>query len=164
MTHPWHRRDSESDKAWRAFLAYLHAEKPRVKKHIADALGASPKAVYFWSREYKWNDRILAYDQYMQSKEDDIIVQGREEMAREHLAMASKARTMVNRALEDHLAASEGLDHRDTLNYLKEIVRIERLIIGEATERSESKEIHDLDKLSPEEALILAELMDKIAR
>lgn len=158
--HPWERQQGEREQWWNAFKIYLES---RNKAHTSRETGMTVSRIYQIAKEWDWPARCTAYDNWMQGAEDKVYYEGREQLAREHLEVIRKARHVADKAISTLLKALRNEDAelapKDALAYLEKAVTLERLVTGEATERTES---YDLSKLSGDEAEALLETLEKL--
>lgn len=125
----------------------------------------SPQRVYQIAKSWGWDDRVEAYDNWLQGAEDKVLYEGREQLAREHLEVIRKARAVADEALTTLLQSLREVDSeteispRDALAFLEKAVTLERLVTGEATDRVET---FDLSKLTGDEAEKLLETLEKL--
>lgn len=84
----WERQPGESDRHWEAFQCYLHS-RPAERRYtiIARKLAArheeegylgrpSPRYALMgqWARQNRWEERTLAFDNYVAQKETDALI------------------------------------------------------------------------------------------
>lgn len=74
----WHRRQEETDKAFRAFTLYLNQPPPRSLNYVRNA-GYSPNSVQKWKNENEWIKRAVAYDNQRSDSlmEQDVSIASR---------------------------------------------------------------------------------------
>ena len=160
----WDRQPEETWKDWQLFLHYLHSET-RIKARTAEANGLSASHIYTISKRERWDERATAYDNHLQEKEDEVVLSELESATREHLESVRSMRTLGMRTIQRALANSEANDVppteiREALSLVKDSINLERLILGEVTERSETQH-WDLSELSTEEIRMLKEIKAK---
>jgi hypothetical protein len=137
----------------------------RNKAEVAREMKISPQRVYQIAKSWGWNERVEAYDNWLQGAEDKVLYEGREQLAREHLEVIRKARAVADEALTALLQSlrKEGseteISPRDALAFLEKAVTLERLVTGEATDRVET---FDLSRLTGDEAEKLLETLEKL--
>jgi len=95
--HPWDRipnngeRHGESPKAFHAFTVYRDMGAVRSLAKTVHELGkpAGYKSLLEkWSRDWKWVDRVAAFDQYMDKLAQEEVKAAREEMIRRQIEQA----------------------------------------------------------------------------
>ncbi len=159
--HLWERQKGERESDWECFKLYMEL---RNKAKVSRERELSEGRVYQISKYWYWNKRVESYDNWLQGAEDQVLYEGRQQLAREHLEVIRKARGVADEALTALLKSiragdGEPLTPRDALAFLEKAVTLERLVTGEATERVES---FDLTKLSGDEAEELLATLEKI--
>jgi hypothetical protein len=165
MTHPWERRPGESSKAHQAFALYrdlgpgrcldeasrrYHGQ--RGADHTAPAARA-PRAsgqIRRWARRWDWAARAAAWDHELQRRQQAEQVAAVRDMAERH---AREAVLLQNKAVERlRQLRPEELNPRETLAFLVEAAKLERLARGEPTERvAEEHHFSDVTELSDDE-------------
>lgn len=165
---PWERLSEEGDATFLAFRAYLEQEPPRSIKDTAALLKRSPSTVYKHSRRYRWKARAEAWDKAQAQAESEAILTERARVARARLRMLGVGLELTELRLKEILKeVQEGIGDDakpdlKTLVYLMDrSLHFERLISGEATERTETRDELDLDRLTEEEILELRRLHRK---
>lgn len=177
---PWDRMNREKPEHFEAFQHYL-ASTVRSLPDTAEKCQLQVPFVQSLAKTYNWLARANAYDSHslIMPDEAEIIpseVSTIKEMTNAHVAMARKAQKVAITALHvldkymaDYEFARQAGQDLPARPYLKpeEIVKIgkfgvdlERLSLGEATSRTESKSI-DYSSLSDEELKMLQSLLDK---
>ena len=86
MAHvaPWERQAAESAKAHAAFLAYRDLEDERSYAKVAEKLGKSETLISRWGSKHKWQDRVAAFDSYVEQRRLERNVRDRLRMADRH--------------------------------------------------------------------------------
>jgi hypothetical protein len=67
-------------------------------------LGKSEALMERWSAQWKWRDRVHAYDRYMMEAETDGLVHALAETRDKNLALADKLRAHLDTRLDDFIA------------------------------------------------------------
>ena len=147
--------------AFSRFRVYLSMEAPRSRTESAEELGLNYHTFNTMARKYKWLERARAYDDRMASRCAEAAMSAAEDMERRHLDAVRSMLSCGRSAIENALL----VDPRDGVPMIDKGVRLERLIVGQATERTEShmSEIDrppDLSKLTPEENAEYRELRE----
>jgi hypothetical protein len=75
---PWEMQEGESAQAFEAFAIYRDMRADRSLSRVGQKLGKSGGLIERWSSENSWQERVLAYDQYLDRRE-------REEREKAHL-------------------------------------------------------------------------------
>jgi hypothetical protein len=166
MSAPWEQSPGESSKAYAAFCLYRdqgqsrsieatsrvyhgHSAQPESKTATGRRRGASGQ-IRLWAERWNWSARAGAWDQELERAKWSKQIKAVEEMAERH---AQEALMLQNKAVERlRLLRPEELGPRDTLNYLIEAAKLERLARGEPTERvAEEHRFADVKELTDDE-------------
>lgn len=170
MVSPWDQQPGESAKAYAAFCIYRDLGPRRSldaasrSYHRSEQEGQGPPnrrlprasgTVRRWAQCLNWQARARAWDQErerLKQAEQETAIQ---EMAERH---AKEAMMIQNKAIERlRQLRPEELGTRDTLAYLVEAAKLERLARGEPTERvSQEHHFDHLQELTDEQ---LAEIV-----
>lgn len=173
---PWDRMDEESPydyASFRVFLDMQPSERNLVK--ASEVLNQSYSAVTKKSMKYDWFRRAMEWDHRKQQVSDEVILSEVQKRTKEQLDTLKASRILGTLSITTHLDIEKqskinkepsSISARDAMNLVKESVLLERLITGNATERTEhmhgeEKASIDLSRLTPEEAEKLLELMTK---
>ena len=166
MPAPWDQLPGESAKAYRAFCAYRdlgpgrcldQASRAYHQRQPPPADGAStahkPRAsgtIRRWAERWNWKARAIAWDQQLEQVKRQEQLTAVREMAERH---AREAMMLQNKAVERlRQLRPEELKPRETLAYLIEAAKLERLARGEPTERvAEEHCFSDVKELSDDE-------------
>ena len=147
---PWERRPDESPAAWAAFQCYRDLGPARsldeVDRRIYQSSTAptegqpSPAAkrrrghIGAWSRQHAWVERARHWDAEVDRQGRAAHVEAVRAMNERH---AASARQLQARAIEALQGLPAGdLAAADVLRFLVEACKLERLAVGEVTERS----------------------------
>ena len=137
----WGRREGETELAFSRFREYLTMETPRSRVVAAKDMGISIGALNRMALKHKWPQRAAAYDDAMAKAADRAAMSTAEDMQRRHMeAVHAMLRRGVSAITEADLTEA-----RDGVPMIDKAVRLERLLVGEATERTESR-ISSLDR------------------
>ncbi len=173
---PWHRLPLETDAAWRAFALFLEQgspdaaglPRPRSITATARALGhRSHGQVSEWAKDFRWHDRVAAYDRHLRSVQESATEDELEALAGRRARIASKVLAVVEEEV-DRLRGLQLEGHpvidelRHLPHILKEAANLERLEEGKSTANVAVAGVEwDLSKLSVEELQALADIRDK---
>lgn len=145
---PWERQPGESTPAWAAFRTYRDIGPRRSLDAVAIALAppaapeprqarAKPRrngSLSDWSRRHDWVARAAAWDAEVDREGRVAHIEAVKAMNERH---AEAARALQTRALEALQAMpAADLATADVLRFLVEACKLERLAVGEVTERS----------------------------
>ena len=164
---PWMKQDGESDEAFMCFRRFLALPEPRALRACAEASGKSYQTIRRYPGNHSWRKRATAWDTHIATQQAELVLTEREKITREHLQAVRAARTLGTIAIHDLLrqakqaGGSTNINARTALALLRDAVQLERLIIGEATERTETNDF-DMSKLSGDEAELLLKLIGKM--
>ena len=175
---PWERQYKEGPQAFAAFAAYRDSGANGAKRSLqktAQTLTKSDGTPYSlgtlkeWSRKWRWQERVAAWDEEMDRQAREELAKGITGMRKNHVgiaqAMLTKALKALQRIPEDELTA------QDVARMVDIASKLERISRGEATERTEGKQTVagevslsriDLSGVSDEELATLDELTGKI--
>jgi hypothetical protein len=166
MLAAWDQLPGESSKAYAAFCIYrdqgprrsldeasrVYHSKPTQAANNAPS-GRKREAsgqVRRWAERWHWGARARAWDQELDRVKRSKQVEAAEEMAERH---AKEALMLQNKAVERlRQLRPEELKPRDTLSFLIEAAKLERLARGEPTERvAEEHYFADVKELTDDE-------------
>lgn len=135
---PWERQKGESDKAYQAFSTYLDMGPERTLRAVGEKLGKSTTLIERWSCNWKWRERIRAYDNSLEKEARKKAVADRKAMMGRHIGIAMQLQKKALEALE--VLEVENMSPKDVKEYLKMATELERLnrTLEEAEERSKS--------------------------
>lgn len=166
---PWDRFPCDSDESWEAFQLYLSQRPPR-RLYLSPHGVRLPinKARKFYT-EGLWAERARAFDTHCAKVKNEeieaLVAHSAREIMAEHLAMLADAREVLGIELEKLLAQTKGSEYnalkpRDLTNLLDAVIKFDRLLKDQATEKVETT--LDLSKLSLEEIRELERLQGKL--
>ena len=150
---PWLILPTEDESQWRAFQHYLTMEPPRsVRRTIDERSKSSRGTVYAWSTQHRWVERAKAYDAWMARQEMEAFSDERLRIRRDQLRLAERVRQLAERRMNElhRLETLTRVTPKDALAMMQAAVQVERLLLGEATERTETA-TWDLSSLSKEQ-------------
>src|SRR5260370_5769850 len=149
MTAPWEQLPGESAKAYAAFCLYRdlgprrsldEASRSYHRGRASSADGDTPSrrrrasgTMRRWADRWNWPARARAWDQECTRAHATEQIEALKEMTKRHL---QEAKVLQNKAvLRLSQLQPEELKPRETLDYLIEATKLERLVLGEPTER-----------------------------
>ncbi len=149
----WFRQKGESRKAYEAFAIYRDLGAARTQAKVATHLGKSIKLMQRWSANYEWVDRAAAFDA---NEEWERMVSFREQRTQMYANDAKIARMFKQKVVDrlKTLDASE-LSPTQLSHWLEVAVKVERLALGDSTER-----IDQVMKESTEESGLFAAVQE----
>jgi hypothetical protein len=177
MTVPWEQLPGESAKAYAAFCLYrdlgprrsLDEASRSYHGHGSGADGDRPArrrrasgTIRRWADRWNWPARACAWDQERMRVQASEELEAVKEMAKRHL---QEARVLQNKAIQRlSQLQPEELKPRETLDYLIEGTKLERLVLGEPTERvAEEHHFGEVQEMSDDElAQIIARARERL--
>ena len=168
----WDRLPDEPDRAWKGFMDYRDAGLPGDPGVFAKSQGLSIHTIYKWSSAYRWKQRLDAWDAHLRQAEDNVIINEVEKLAKDQLRAWYRVRHIAEATLVRHaeeLVARKGqgaeISYMAAVQALQQATTNERLIVGEATARSEATVTthRDLTVLTDDELRELERIERKVA-
>ena len=145
--NPWQQRKSESMRSFMAFEEYRQLGPARTLQMVEAATGLSEGALRSLSSRHNWQKRARAWDDFIAGKASDSLEFEAKRLAQKHLDALDEMRT---RGLE--LIQLDSARPSDGVSMLKFSISMERLAMGEATERLEVRNATwDLSGLTSDE-------------
>lgn len=159
LDQPWNRQPCDSEARWRLFLAYRDQPPPRTLRGASEALGGyDERGLRRHASEDAWPERCAEFDRYLDEQRVALIVDVLAEDARttaaRHAAIARDAVEAAHSVALEWLAklakgeTLEGWSPNDVRGMIRDMVTLERLVRGEATERVEHGIGFDLSRLT----------------
>lgn len=129
----------ESGKAYDAFLTYRDQGATRSLRKVAEHLAKSGSLIRRWSLQWHWTARVGAWDNHLLEQRDSAWVRAQtahpDEIAAMNARHAEAALALQQKALLKLAAIDSGdLTIPQTLTWLVEAVKLERMARGEAKE------------------------------
>ena len=161
LEKPWTRQPCDDDVKWSAFLEFRNADAPRTLASLGKRLKLSQPTLRKWASDCAWRERVFAYDRHIDAIRcravEDALSESSRDVANRHAAVlrdAQVAAASVVKGWLERLADGdrlEGWTPNDVRGMLKDLIQLERLVRGEATERVEHGVAFDLSRLSVDE-------------
>lgn len=147
----WDRLCYESSQAFEAFCVYRDLGSGRSLIDAAKLLNKSGSAFQKWSTLWGWVERVKSYEEHLNQVIINKQIEAREEMIKRHVTLSK----LIQQKLLDKLNELKeiDIDVTDIPKFLDISTKLERLSLGESTEKSES--VGELN-------LILSSLIDRI--
>jgi hypothetical protein len=166
IQHAWQQLPGETDKAYQAFVVYRNLEpKERSLSRVVSELGKSIPLIKRWSSRWSWVERARECDNYQEMRRLEKRIEEKQKMDEDHLKIIRAERNKAVEALtnmDTETLANNALELR---NWITEIIKLERLIMGEPEsieERQEKAEITaSIEEKIKEYAPVFQELMDE---
>lgn len=149
-TPPWHRRKGESGKAYEAFCVFRDMGPSRSCGRVASQLAKSGSLMRAWKLKWDWEQRADAWDRHLETQRDSAWVRAQtahpDEIAAMNARHAEAALAIQQKALLK-LAQIDAADLTipQTLNWLVEAVKLERMARGEAKADEPEGDVADQD-------------------
>jgi hypothetical protein len=172
MAGAWDQLSGESAKAYAAFCIYrdlglrrsvdeasrhYHRKTPQSETQPAPTRKREASGqIRLWAERWNWVARAMAWDQELEQVKRSKQLEAIDEMAERH---AREALMLQNKAVERlRQLRPEELKPRETLDFLIEAAKLERLARGEPTERvAEDHRFTDVKEMTDEDlATIIA--------
>ncbi len=77
MPQPWERRKGESQRAFAAFVMYRDLGNERTYATVAEKLQKSEALIGRWGRNHSWQERVEAYDAYLDRRRVEANIRER---------------------------------------------------------------------------------------
>lgn len=161
----WERQPGELDKEWEAFTFYRE-NRPKTLEATAKELGIPLSTLYGWSSDLMWRERVAAYDRHIDRARVRAAETAAQRQGRTHARLLGKARRILDHEIAERLKDIEAGHHERMKDstyrlMLETVVKLERLVAGESTERVDDARKVDFSKLSTEELEQYAQLHRK---
>lgn len=155
----WERQPEESEPCWRAFVLYRDLEPQdrslteAYRRADGDPTWGTPTHYQRWSKEWLWRERVIAYDNYVDTKMRAALeaqrIRARVETAQLGRAMRRKAAAALQelQAIIFETVVVDGVSTKVARSALTPAqiaqladvgVKLERLAVGDPTETSAS--------------------------
>lgn len=139
------RQPYDTEDSWPVFVTFRDQVPPRRALTIqVRGRNVDPVAVSRWMASHYWLERVAEYDRHLdgirQGIRERLLAQTTADVTAEYMATLANARDIVTREmakLAATVSASNGevLRPRDLIHMADTILKMDRLIRGEATER-----------------------------
>jgi hypothetical protein len=168
----WERRQDEPELAYEIFTLYRDMGQTRSLDRLY-RIFADAQQIKYWSQLYSWQSRTAAYDHWAAMETNKRVEEGIAEATKRHRRITRLAQELAIRELRWYLEKAKDTGRFERLmtgsqlaKLMKDSITLERLILGEATERIEGGGEADIDysQLSVEELGALHELLLKAKR
>ena len=173
LERPWLRQPFDTDQGWALFSEWLLTPAPRSLRDFAQrtrgvwTFGALEALAW----EYGWRERAAAWDSHVdvlrfRAVETELETSAKS-AARRHGRVARELVELAAKEIAKLLSASKSSDGfgllrpADVVRFATEGAKLERLVMGDATERVEQQDGTDLSRLDAEELRALKHLTDK---
>jgi|WetSurMetagenome_2_1015567.scaffolds.fasta_scaffold25325_5 hypothetical protein len=165
----WERQPCEPEAEWRAFLTYRDMPRPRSFRLVSGYLGLAQSRISSWAYAWMWKDRANLYDRQAFAAEWQEHAAKQAARKEESEALIDKATQLAYRELAHRLEdidPSTGrplapLKDAQLVRLVESVIKLDRLVHGESTEKIETTGSVDLKKLSDDELAQYMALLDK---
>lgn len=170
--HPWVRQPCDTDLTWALFSEYLAQPLPRRLHALGRRVGFTIDQIEILAWEDAWKERATAWDRHLDALRDRTIEEVTQEDARQRALrqgrVGKKLQVLAEREI-DKLAKIMSRDEmpgaitfREAIRAAQVGVHIERLALGESTERVETGP--NLENLTLDELRSLREMQEKVGQ
>jgi hypothetical protein len=131
----WERQQGESGKAFEAFAIYRDSGSSRTFQLVADRLQKSSALVRRWAKNYDWEERARAYDNYLDKQQREKAEREIKDMTTRHIKTAMGLQQKAITALKE--ITSEDMTTKNILDFIKtgcDMERAARLDYGKSNE------------------------------
>jgi len=94
----WDRQPRETTPAWQTFIHYRDME-PRSLRKVAETLGKTLSVIAHWSQRWRWQERVIAWDNHLNSVYQAEREKGQKEMAENHIKLSKGIQAKVAQRL-----------------------------------------------------------------
>jgi hypothetical protein len=164
--YSWQQQPGETDKAYQAFVTYRNLEpEQRSITRVVSELNKSRTLIGRWSSQWSWVERAREWDAHQDLRRIDALLEARKRMDEEHLKIIRAARNKAIAALGMLSVDLLANNPSELRHWITELIRYERLIIGEPEsieERSEKMEVRTtIEERLKAYAPVFQELIDE---
>jgi hypothetical protein len=164
--YSWQQQPGETDKAYQAFVTYRNLEpEQRSITRVVSELNKSRTLIGRWSSQWSWVERAREWDAHQDLRRIDALLEARKRMDEEHLKIIRAARNKAIAALGMLSVDLLANNPSELRHWITELIRYERLIIGEPEsieERSEKIEVQStIEERLKAYAPVFQELIDE---
>lgn len=132
----WDRWPKEGEGAHFAFMLYCQQpyngvarDKPAIIKELGHK---SPNTVYEWSKKHRWDDRVVAYDTWMQ--ENTQAANNAKRIKTDEQALRIADAMLIKAAQALSKIDPSDMKPIDVARYVDVAMKYQRLILGQSTE------------------------------
>jgi hypothetical protein len=135
----WDGWPTEPALAFGHFLAYRLAGRARTLRRTAEERQISHSYAMSLSAEWRWVSRSQAWDRHQAAQYAARLADRRLEMGEQHLAVANLLMAKAVEALRNLDPVK--LNARDLALYIEQAAKLQRLVVGDSTERVEHVDV-----------------------
>jgi hypothetical protein len=138
-----------------AFEIYYHLGDNRSLKKVAEKVGRTERAVAGWSRAYNWVDRVK------QREIEDAVNEGTARLSAQTTDMKVRYRILMNNLIANaSKRIAEGSLVIRNIQDLERVVKLDLLLMGEATDRQDSTGSTELSRADKERLDEIVKLLE----
>ena len=162
MPKKWDRRETESTKAWEAFVTYRDLGFDRSAGKVAVELGKSTTIIERWCTAYDWVKRATAYDTEIDRRRQAAKAGAIEDMERRHAELGQQMQRISKGALNKlETPKAKKLATSEARRLGKTGADIERTALGQPDTIVAAAEPRDLSRLSADDLKTMKRLNAK---
>lgn len=167
MQNIWDQQSIESSLAFGRFVQYRDMGAARSLRKLAHDLELNPSTLAEISKKYQWQERVAAFDAYIDKASQHNQIAQVKAMKRRHLALALRAQKLAANGLKKliHNMDDERFIRKLSPEGLSKILdtgcRLERLNRDEPEQNIEITKAYNYDNLTIEECVQLRDLIAK---
>jgi replicative superfamily II helicase len=144
---PWDRQPYDTDESWPVFQAFRESYPRRSFVDTFDGMPISPVKVARWMKAHFWKERADCWDMHLdglrQETQRKLLEQATKEITAEHMEITALGRKVARKELEKLLVQVEAgaynaIKPAELIRLMDNIVKLDRLIRNETTEKVES--------------------------
>jgi mannose/fructose/N-acetylgalactosamine-specific phosphotransferase system component IIB len=167
LTLSYHRMKTDTDKSFEAFRIYRDMGTSRSLVQVAKQLGKSNTLLCRWSSKHNWIERVALWDGDVDRRMTRQELFDREAAAMRHMRISRRMQELADGQIKKHRQMAKEvtgytIEADKAARIAKEAIQIERLVLGDPTERTETTQQLDWSKLSTEEILQFKALAKKL--
>lgn len=138
-----------------AFELYYHLGDKRSLKQVADKIARTERTVAGWSRTYNWVDRVK------QREIEDAINEGVNRVNAQTTDVKTRYRILMNNLIaQASKKVANGELSIKNIPDLERVVKLDLLLMGEATDRQDNTGSTELSKADKERLDVIAKLLE----
>ena len=138
-----------------AFETYYHLGDKRSLKKVAEQIDRTERTVAGWSRTYSWADRVK------QREIEDAMNEGVNRLNAQTTDIKTRYRILINSLMTkaSQKVADGSLAIRN-IQDLERVVKLDLLLMGEATDRQDNTGSTELSKADKDRLDVIAKLLE----
>lgn len=135
---PWERQQGEPPKAFAAFNKYLLLGTERSLQKVGYELGKSASLMERWSSQWKWVERVAAWDIEQERLARNEQAEEIRKMRKRHASIATSMLAKVTKRMQN--MPPEELTPQDIKAWVEAASKLERLSRGDSSEVVEERD------------------------